>query len=155
MICTCCKIDKLPNEFGKEPRNRSGLSSHCKSCKNEAAKKRAKLPKNKVKSAERSRSYRLSNPEDFKLTVKLSSYKRQGIKITKQEYLLRYKLQNGYCAICGEHRSKQNKELSLDHCHNTNKVREFLCDNCNTGLGKFKDDPELLFKALNYIYKHR
>lgn len=155
MICTKCKIDKTVDFFGKEPRNKSGYSSHCKECKNNDAKKRAKLPKNLEKNKIKSRSYRQNNPDKFKLSVKMSSYKRQGIEITAEEYERLYSIQNGYCAICSEHRSIQKKDLALDHCHTTNKIRGFLCDNCNTALGKFKDNPELLFKAIQYIYKHQ
>ena len=39
----------------------------------------------------------------------------------------------------------------LDHNHGTGEFRGFLCDSCNTGLGKFKDDPELLNRAINYL----
>lgn len=155
MICTRCKIDKDYSFFEKFPRNKSGYASHCRSCKNEAAKKRAKLPKNKEKGRIRSSIYRKQNPEAFKLGVKLSSYKKQGIKITKEEYKNLYDMQNGYCAICGNHRSYQKKDLSLDHCHNTKKVRGFLCDNCNTGIGKFKDNIDIMLKAIQYIIKHR
>jgi hypothetical protein len=67
------------------------------------------------------------------------------------------------CAICG----KQEKDLvsnftkrstggvrksvwRLDHDHVTGEFRGFLCDNCNMGVGKLKDDPEIILKALWY-----
>jgi hypothetical protein len=155
MICTKCKINKEVSLFGVEPRNKSGYASHCKFCKNEDAKKRAKLPKNLEKNKIKSSIYRKQNPEKFKLGVKMSSYKKQGIKITKQEYKKLYDFYNGYCAICGEHNSSQKKDLSLDHCHNTKKIRGFLCDNCNTGIGKFKDNINIMLKAIEYIVKHK
>jgi hypothetical protein len=49
------------------------------------------------------------------------------------------------CIICGEYANQ------VDHCHTTGKVRGLLCVNCNTGLGKFKDDPELLEFARMYL----
>jgi len=38
--------------------------------------------------------------------------------------------------------------LVRDHDHHTGKGRAWICDSCNTGLGRFKDDPkkqDLLF----------
>ncbi len=60
-------------------------------------------------------------------------------------------LQNNCCAICNRHRSQFKNNLSVDHCHATGKVRGLLCDNCNRGLGHFKDDPTTIANALKYI----
>ena len=51
------------------------------------------------------------------------------------------------CVICG----KDGPKLSVDHCHTKNIVRGMLCMNCNQGLGKFKDDPDLLEFARVYL----
>ena len=32
--------------------------------------------------------------------------------------------------------------LSVDHCHETGKVRGLLCHRCNTAIGLLRDDPE-------------
>jgi len=39
----------------------------------------------------------------------------------------------------------------LDHCHDTGNVRGWLCDNCNTGFGKFREDIGILRNAVRYL----
>ena len=50
------------------------------------------------------------------------------------------------CTICG-----QGGDLVVDHDHQTNKIRGMLCNHCNRGLGHFKDNPNLLEYARNYL----
>lgn len=50
------------------------------------------------------------------------------------------------CVICGV-----KQKLVVDHCHTQNIVRGVLCNNCNMGLGHFKDDPYLLEFARIYL----
>lgn len=66
--------------------------------------------------------------------------------------------QNGKCAICKqEETEKRNgniKSLAVDHNHSTGKVRGLLCSSCNTALGKFKEDVEILKNAISYLQSH-
>lgn len=45
--------------------------------------------------------------------------------------------------------------LVIDHNHDTGIAREWLCDSCNTGLGRFKDNILLLEEAIQYLKKHQ
>lgn len=76
--------------------------------------------------------------------------------MTPQDYLELSKSQQDKCFICGlENKFGPNKsKLVVDHCHNTGKVRNLLCDKCNKGLGQFNDSPELLQKAAEYLKSH-
>lgn len=56
--------------------------------------------------------------------------------------------QDGKCLICGR---QLWYALHIDHDHKTGRVRGLLCPTCNKGLGHFKDDPELLAKAVGYL----
>ena len=58
-------------------------------------------------------------------------------------------IKTDHCMLC----EIENDKLELDHCHGTEIVRGFICKNCNTGLGKFNDDPQLLVKAIEYLLK--
>jgi len=44
--------------------------------------------------------------------------------------------------------------LVIDHDHDTGNAREWICDSCNTGLGRFKDNIELMQQAIKYLRKH-
>lgn len=77
--------------------------------------------------------------------------------ISKEEYNDLSTKQNNCCAICNKQETaiyastKKTKLLSVDHCHKTGKIRGLLCSNCNHGIGKFKDDANLLLAALKYL----
>ena len=58
--------------------------------------------------------------------------------------------QEGKCAICLS-LPKGIKPWHVDHDHSTNKVRGILCHHCNTALGNFNDDPDILERALEYL----
>ena len=53
---------------------------------------------------------------------------------------------DGACALCG-----LPGRLCVDHDHATGCYRGILCDKCNTGLGMFRDRPDLLRKAADYL----
>jgi hypothetical protein len=59
--------------------------------------------------------------------------------------------QGGLCAICGSPPSEGRKNLALDHDHATGRVRGLLCGPCNRGIGHFRDDPELMHLAIEYL----
>jgi hypothetical protein len=42
-------------------------------------------------------------------------------------------------------------KVVLNHDHATGKIYGWICDSCNTGLGRFKDDVEVLNQAINYL----
>jgi hypothetical protein len=65
--------------------------------------------------------------------------------ITLLELLLLIRA-NPCCAICGS-----TEALRLDHDHVTGKVRGFLCDSHNRGLGYFHDNPQELKQAIDYL----
>ena len=51
------------------------------------------------------------------------------------------------CPICKKTTLAGISKQVLDHNHQTGKVRGFLCESCNTGIGRFDDNPELLDNA--------
>ena len=51
-------------------------------------------------------------------------------------------------------KSELKKALHLDHNHNTGKVRELLCSDCNTAIGLLKENPVIIQSVVEYIAKH-
>jgi hypothetical protein len=66
--------------------------------------------------------------------------------------------QKGQCAICaeplGEFGHSENL-MHIDHDHVTGAVRSLLCRRCNHGLGFFRENPELLERAANYVRRFK
>lgn len=42
-------------------------------------------------------------------------------------------------------------KLVLDHDHRSGKTRGYICDSCNTGLGRFRDDRIYLENAIKWL----
>ena len=70
----------------------------------------------------------------------------------------RYPNEDYRCPICNASRRgiKRMNGTSwvLDHCHSTKQFRGWLCENCNSGIGKLKDSVELLQRAIKYLERN-
>ena len=121
--------------------------------------------------------YRKNNPENA-----LARYRRhyEKYKATKQAYAKRqyqanpakayfYNVQARYgvdeelyremlvaqgecCAICGKHFSEQKRRPSIDHDHQTGKLRALLCGPCNVKVGVF--EHSLAPKIRDYLERY-
>jgi hypothetical protein len=162
-------------------RNRRGSSKlvhGCKLCHRMSAgssKKKAREDyRNGITDVEpieniRTREDRKKNPEKYRKWSK-NSREKQGTfrnvveicrvrSISTNEYQSILKSQNYKCAICKQSETRKNRageiaRLCLDHNHKTNKIREFLCHNCNVMIGKFHESIEFIESAINYLIIH-
>jgi len=72
--------------------------------------------------------------------------------LTVEDYDIMVESQESKCAICELHLDELDTQfLYVDHCHETGEVRGLLCRKCNTGIGDFCDDIDLLTKAIGYL----
>jgi hypothetical protein len=95
------------------------------------------------------REYRRNNPNS-----QPAYYRKSKYGITDAEFNSLLKNQNNVCAICRQSESKSRyKHLSVDHNHETGKIRGLLCSNCNTGIGLLKESTEILSSAIEYLSK--
>lgn len=73
---------------------------------------------------------------------------REKFGIGLHQYQTMYEEQGGRCYLCG---TLQHRNLAVDHCHSTGKVRKLLCSPCNQALGLFYDNADVLRKAAEYV----
>lgn len=137
-ICTKCKLILPANKFAFR-KDRNTLASACRLCRN--MQKREYI--NSLSKTEKALLYR---KEQLK--------KRYNISLEQFEQML--KKQHNKCAICKSNKVNCSiaKNMHVDHCHSTGKVRGLLCSTCNRGIGFLKDSPKLLKNAAKYLERH-
>jgi recombination endonuclease VII len=133
-VCTSCNEDKPVEEFHLHKLGRNGRDSMCKDCKRAIHQRRRQ-----------DQGYR---EKEHRWTVA----RRFGLEPGQYDAML-IAQKNG-CAICGGVNGNSH-HLHVDHDHATGFVRGLLCYTCNTGLGVFKDDPELLRAAIRYLEERK
>lgn len=122
-FCGRCRRDLPLSFFAKNRAKVDGLQERCREC-------RAKHYKD-TGYVETSRDNRLK--------------RKYGIGL--EDYEAMFASQSGACKIC----KSAEEDLVVDHCHETGIVRGLLCNSCNWGLGNFKDNPDLLDAAKDYL----
>ena len=133
--CSKCKKFKSLDKFYKDKSKVSGVTSHCKMCKDKYIK---------VHQAGRKRNSVYDY--DKRLRVKYD--------LTLKDYNRMLEQQKGLCAICKQPetciQSGKVRRLTVDHNHLTGKVRGLLCIICNTKLGVL-ENREFVDNAIDYI----
>jgi predicted transcriptional regulator YheO len=99
----------------------------------------------KQRAATRSRAWYKNNLDKAKSTKLMKSY-----SITIEQYKDFDNAFGNVCHIC-EGKCPSGRKLAVDHDHKSGLIRGLLCINCNKGLGNFKDNIELISKAIEYL----
>jgi hypothetical protein len=81
--------------------------------------------------------------------AELSYVRTRNYGLTDEELLVILSAQSGRCPICLE--PLLWPRVSVDHCHDTGKVRGLLHGPCNTGMGQLGDDPDRCDRAAAYL----
>lgn len=148
-VCKICGIEQSKDNFYRRKKSADGKRHQCKDCICKAKREWVKQNPGKVK------EYRDKNSD--KSTRKL--YRRNWrlintYGITIDDYEKMRAEQNGRCAICGTF-DPGGEHFHVDHDHETGKIRGLLCNNCNPGLGWFKDNIDTLLSAAQYLRKYK
>ena len=75
--------------------------------------------------------------------------RKQLYGLTHDEFVVRLGAQEHCCAICAKPFTQTR--ACVDHNHETGNVRGLLCNNCNVGLGLFKDSTATIQSAARYL----
>ncbi len=119
----------------------------CKMCKEAYKKTYVHDPQ---KARDNQKRYRERHPDRSAACMRRTQIKRKGITLEKHAEMLAS--QKGLCAIC-KNPPPPHRDLDIDHCHATKKVRGLLCSSCNVALGHFRDSVALLNEAQIYLWK--
>lgn len=107
-------------------------------------------PRCKPCAAEDTKIWRSSkDPEYLK-----DRYYQNHYGMSLNEFQLRLEHQNNSCKICQRLLVLQaltGDSVVVDHCHTSGEVRGLLCNECNRGLGYFRDSPNALKAAAAYL----
>jgi len=138
------------NEF----ETRSYTKKYCSiNCKNIYSKKRICIDCNKIKITNKKRcslceQIKKDKEKLNKIYPLLSKY-----DISMENYIEMINKQHNKCKSCGC--DFDIKRVCIDHDHETGIVRGLLCNQCNSGLGMFKDNIYSLLKAIDYLIEFR
>ena len=161
--CRKCGARKPLEDFYKMKGMKDAYRNDCKACDLVAEHERylrnpeteiARVKKRQQGNGERLNAYRRDHRqlESTKRRGRSSHLKRKfGLTLDQYDELLVQ--QGGVCAIC-EDPPEDGKAFHIDHDHETGEVRGLLCLRCNNGLGQFKEDSDLLKKAMVSVIDH-
>lgn len=138
-VCTNCKTGKEATDFYKNSTLRGGFSRKCKECHKKTC-----------------REWDKNNKDRRDIICKISRLKTQ-YGMTYEQYKEMLEEQDYRCLICGK--KQGDEDLCVDHNHKCcptiyscgKCVRGLICRPCNSGLGHFKDDAQLMQKAIEYL----
>lgn len=151
--CTRCGIEKSLDEFHYHKRD--GYIARCRSCVYDSSKAWREANPERVRLLRRAENRRKRfRDRDAGITTYSSDLERRyklrtRYGLTPDMYAEMFQAQGGVCKVCGS-TSGRRKNLDVDHCHTTGRVRGLLCNQCNIVLHK-NFTPERLRLLAQYL----
>ncbi len=147
-ICTRCHELKSISEFRMRTRNIQRPRSRCKMCESlDSREATARKPQHEQHLA--TRRWEKNNPEKVRLQNLRTRVRNAGLGDMIDELIPRL-IKERKCECC----QQEVKKLAVDHCHMSGKFRGLICEQCNLGLGIFKDDTKRLQNAIEYLQRN-
>ena len=141
-MCSTCKREAPLVHFAKNKTTKDGLQNCCDEC-------RRQYNRDWFDNAYKDPIYRAGEQKRAKNNKLRRALKKYSL--TEQDYI---DLAAKGCAICGGP-PKGRGRYHFDHDHITGEFRGLLCTSCNVAIGHFRDDKELLLKAIEYLSDSR
>jgi hypothetical protein len=168
-VCPKCGIEKPNCDFNKSGRNLDGLDVYCRGCDSKAKKERHKanssraivtIPDFKVCPTCKTEKSNLAftkckgKPDGLKACCKecvAISNRKSKYGVTEEWRTATLAAQGGGCGICKVVPGPGDIRLCVDHKHDTDIIRGLLHRNCNLAIGHFKDNTNIISKAIEYL----
>jgi hypothetical protein len=167
-VCPRCTLSLPASEFTRDSYTATGLGTYCTTCRRAKGQERSKQAKIDPPAEKQCAKCGLvADPSMFaKCSTGLDGLKTSCrgcdrwksihwmYNLTREQY---HVLSENGCHICG---SYDNLHIDHDHacCDGVRScgkcIRGILCRNHNQGLGSFRDDPEALIAAAEYLRRH-
>jgi len=132
-VCTGCGISKTADEFGNDKSTKTGKRHYCRKC-----------------DVDRYTDYRQRKIEDGTWQAQWQAvHRRSKYGIEPEDFQAMWDHQEGRCGICRI--SLKEVKTCIDHDHESGVVRGLLCDSCNVGIARFKENSLALLGAAAYL----
>lgn len=173
-ICRICLIEKDLTDYHWDSAHHRTRSHRCKQCTNEYGRrwKAANYARHKKyndewyqRNKERAKAVRRlriplkgrpkKTPEQAR-EARWRQFLKRYHQMTVAIYEAMIARQDGKCAICRRTPTMVGgrRALYIDHNHETGITRELLCYRCNSAIGFFEEDQDVMLAAIDYLRKH-
>jgi hypothetical protein len=152
-VCSKCRVELPVENFYRRAVEQDKLDTKCRVCRGKAQTEyRLKnLGKFLAREAEGRQKYQKTR---YAATLEWRRrnpgyHWRRKFNLSLEDIATMKNSQTGKCPGCL--RNLEEVKLCVDHCHTTGKVRGLLCDDCNVGIGRLRDDPTILHRLIDYL----
>lgn len=145
--CHRCLVVKAIDEFYNQKCRPDGKASECSECCRSRWKNMPQEQKDRYR--------RGLKDKGIQMAADRKAHLKRSYGLSVEMYNEMYDRQRGVCSICHGIETAKNRNLHVDHCHSTGKIRGLLCGNCNRLLGYAKDNLSVLVDAGVYLERSR